>query len=131
MDNWEACMQFHAVLPFLFTVFSAVSLSAQKPIPTSTEQLLSTIARVNEIKASDLNVVVMKAYGGDRQAQYLLAHVYEQEHLLKRDLAVALAWMSKSAAQGYVPAELALGLLYLREPTDSMPVGEYGRAARW
>jgi TPR repeat protein len=124
-------MQLCPVLPFLLAVFFAASLSAQKPIPTSTEQHLATVARVNGMKASDLNVVVMKAHDGDREAQYLLALVYERGHLLGRDLAAAQVWMSKSADQGYVPAELGMGLLYLHEPKDAIPVGDYGRAERW
>jgi TPR repeat protein len=131
MENWEARMQLRRVLPFLFTVFFAVSLSAQKPIPLSTEEHLATVARVNGMNASDLNAVVMKAQDNDREAQYLLALVYERGQLLKKDLAAAQTWMSKSAEQGYVPAELGMGLLYLHEPKDAMPVGDYGRAERW
>jgi TPR repeat protein len=124
-------MQLRHVLPFLLAVFFAASLSAQKPIPTSAEQHLATVARVNGMKASDLNLVVMKAHDGDREAQYLLALVYERGHLLGRDLAAAQVWMSKSADQGYLPAELNMGLLYLHEPKDRRPVGDYGSAERW
>jgi uncharacterized protein len=131
MGNWEVRMQLRRVLPLLFTVFFAVNLSAQHPIPMSAEQRLAIVARVNGMKASELNAVVMKAHDGDREAQYLLALVYERGQLLKKDLAAAETWMSKSAEQGYVPAELDMGLLYLHEPKDAMPVGDYGRAERW
>jgi TPR repeat protein len=131
MKSWEGRMQLRPILPFLFTVFFAVSLSAQQPIPISAEQHLATVARVNGIKASDLNAVVMKAHEGEREAQHLLALVYERGHLLSRDLATAQIWMAKSADHGYVPAELDMGLFYLHEPKDAMPVGDYGRAERW
>ena len=124
-------MHLGLALSFLFAVLFSVSLSGQKPIPPSFEQHLATIARVYGMNASEVNAVLMKAHDGDREAQYLLALVYERGHLLKRDLAIAQIWMSKSAEQGYVPAELGMGLLYLHEPEDAIPVGDYGVAERW
>jgi TPR repeat protein len=131
MGNWQAGMQLRFVLPFLSIVFLAVSLSAQKPIPISTEQHLAAIARVDGMSTSDLSAVVMKAHDGDREAQYLLALAYDRGQLLGRDLAAAHIWMLKSAGQEYVPAELGMGLLYLHEPKNATPIGDYGRAEQW
>lgn len=124
-------MHLRPILPLLFTVFVRVSLSAQQPIPLSAEQHLAVITRVNEMNASDVNTVVIKAQKGEREAQYLLALVYDRGQLLRRDSATAQIWMAKSADQGYVPAELDMGLFYLHEPKDAMPIGDYGRAERW
>jgi TPR repeat protein len=124
-------MSLRPPLAFLSAMFFAVGLSAQKPIPVSAQEHLATIARVDGMKTSDLNALVMQAQDGDREAEYLLALVYEHGHLLRRDLASAQIWISRSAEQGYVPAQLGIGLLYLHGPKDAMPVGDYGRAERW
>ncbi len=62
-----------------------------------------------DVKTNDLNALVMQVQDGDREAEYLLALVYEHGHLLRRDFASAQIWMSKSAEQGYVPAQLGMG----------------------
>jgi len=56
-----------------------------------------------------------------------LALVYEHGHLLRRDFASVQIWMSKSAEQGYVPAQLGMvaELLYLNK-LSSVYHGETG-----
>jgi TPR repeat protein len=86
---------------------------------------------MNEMNPSDGSALFMKAQEGDREAQYLVALLYEAGHLVMRDLASAHVWMSKSAEQGYAPAELGLGLLFLHGPQYAAPVRDYSRAERW
>src|SRR5213079_885072 len=124
-------MSLRPPLALLSAIFFAVSLSAQKPLPVSTEEHLATLARVDGMKTSDLNALFVQAKYGGREAEYLWALVYEQGRLLKRDFASAQIWMSRAAEQGYVPAQLGMGLLYLHEPKGATPVGDYGRAERW
>jgi TPR repeat protein len=124
-------MDLRFVLPLLFAILSTVSLFGQKPIPESAEKHIAALARVRAMNASDLNTLVMKARDGDQESQYLLALAYGEGDLVKRDLALSQVWMTKSAEQGYAPAELRLGLSFLHGPQYAAPVHDYGLAERW
>ncbi|MGD1078694.1 MAG: tetratricopeptide repeat protein [Candidatus Sulfotelmatobacter sp.] len=53
-----------------------------------------------------------KAEAGDPIAQFDLAKLYIDGKLLKKDPGQAIEWLRKSAGQGYVGAEFALGIMY-------------------
>lgn len=63
-----------------------------------------------------------KAYGGQVEAQYELARMYEQGKGTRRDLGQALNWYRKSAGQGHEKAQARLGYMYLHgEGVDRNP----------
>jgi hypothetical protein len=79
----------------------------------------------------DFTNVVSDAQSGHREAQYLMALVCGEGRLVPKDFAVARRWMLKSAEQGYVPAQGAMGEMYLIGVRDNGPIPDYGDADRW
>jgi TPR repeat protein len=128
--TWEARMNLRNALPFMLAAFFVVPLPAQERLPAATEALLATRARLDGMTQSSLSEVISNAHSGDREAQYLLALVYEQGRLVPRDLASVRAWMLKSAQQGYAPAQTGMGRIYLNKSSGSA-VREYADADRW
>jgi TPR repeat protein len=75
--------------------------------------------------------VVSQAQAGQREAQYLVALVYEEGRLVIRDHASAASWMLKSAEQEYVPAQTGMGELYIAGAKDDGPIPHRGDAEKW
>jgi TPR repeat protein len=106
-------------------------MPAQDRLPASTQTRFATVARLEALPLSDFTRVESEAQSGHREAQYLMALVYEQGRLVPRDFAQARSWMLKSAEQGYVPAQGAMGEMYLNNVRDHGPISDYADADRW
>jgi len=82
-------------------------------------------------QTADLADVQKKAEAGDVRAQFELAAAYFQGNGVAKEPVQGIFWLRKSAAQGYVGAEYALGRLY-QTGTESMVVPKDAReAANW
>lgn len=122
----------HKVLPIsAFLVLLMGAARAQQPLPASTLTHLATMARLEALSLADFAEVVSEAQSGHREAQYLMALVYEEGRLVPRDFAVSRSWMLKSAEQGYVPAQDGMGEMYLNNVKHDGPIPDYGEAERW
>ena len=77
----------------------------------------------------DFASVQGKARGGDAIAQYYLARDYISGTGVARDPVQGLAWLRKSAEQGYFGAEYALAYMYLNG-AEKLPKDEH-EAAKW
>lgn len=110
--------------------FLAVSVTAQEGLPASYRERLATLDRLKRMTATDVQDLTSQAQSGAPDAQYVLALVYGIGRLVPRDEAAAQRWMLKSAEQGYVPAEAAVGEHYL-DKHRSGPVPNYADADRW
>jgi TPR repeat protein len=128
-------MRPHRSLPTITAVvaviFLVASLHAQQPLPVSTQVRLATLSRLKALTQGDFTELSAKAQSGDREAQYSLALVYEQDRVVPRDPVAARNWMLKSAEQGYVPAQEAMGEIYLDSPGPGTVVRNSGEADRW
>ena len=125
-------MKLFSWLPFTAAaVLFATPLPAQQSLPESTQEQLAALARVEVLTPGEFKTLLFQAQSGDREAQYLLALIYEQGLLVPRDFAVARSWMLKSAEQGYAPAQGAMGVMYLTNVRDNGPIPDYGDADRW
>ena len=120
------------VLPMSAVLLLLVgAVRAQDRLPTSTQARLATAARLEAMSLRDFTRVESEAQSGHREAQYLMALVYGEGRLVPRDFAVARRWMLKSAEQSYVPAQGAMGEMYLNGVRDDGPIPDYGDADRW
>jgi TPR repeat protein len=129
---WEALQPLHKVLPiFAVLLLSVGVVPAQERLPASTQMRLAIWAHVESLGQSDLPGLLSEAQCGDRKAEHLLALVYGEGRLVPKDLATARTWMLKSAEQGYVPAQGAMGEMYLNNVRDNGPIPDYGDAERW
>lgn len=63
---------------------------------------------------SPADVIRKKAEGGDREAQYKLAVLYQQGKGVPHDTRMAAEWFRKSAEQDYSPAQNDIGTLYMQ-----------------
>ena len=68
------------------------------------------------------------AQGGDAEAQFDLAVMYDTGDGVERDAAHALKWYKKAAEQGLAKAQFNLAVLYF---TGDGAVKDYGRAVKW
>jgi uncharacterized protein len=107
------------------------TVPAQDRLPNSTQTRLATVARLEALPLSDLTRVEAEAQSGHREAQYLVALMYGEGLLVPKDFAAARSWMLKSAEQGYVPAQGAMGEMYLINVRDNGPIPDYADADRW
>jgi TPR repeat protein len=122
----------HKVLPiFAVLLLSVGAVPAQEQLPASTQARLAIWAHVESLGPSDLPGLLSEAQSGDRKAEHLLALVYEEGRLVPKELATARTWMLKSAEQGYVPAQGAMGEMYLNNVRHDGPIPDYGDAERW
>jgi TPR repeat protein len=80
-------------------------------------------------QGEDFASVQGKAQAGDARAQYYLAKDYIGGTGVARDPVQGLAWLRKSADQGYFGAEYALGYMYLNG-AEKLPKDEH-EAAKW
>jgi hypothetical protein len=71
-----------------------------------------TIASVSA-QSQNLDDIRHKAEAGDANAQFHLAQAYIEGKDIAKDPAQGLAWLRKSADQGYFGAEYALAYMYL------------------
>jgi hypothetical protein len=71
-----------------------------------------TIASVSA-QDQNLDAIRHKAEAGDANAQFHLAQAYIEGKDMAKDPAQGLAWLRKSADQGYFGAEYALAYMYL------------------
>jgi TPR repeat protein len=125
-------MKLHRLLPLaVASVLVVTPLRAQQPLPASTHAFRSTLARLETLSQSDFAEIISKAQSGDPEAQYFLALMYDEGTLVPKDHATALAWMLKSAEQGYSAAEDRMGEMYLQNDREDGPVREYADADRW
>ena len=125
-------MALHKVLPAFAIFYLFVSVApAQAPLPTSTQAQFATEARLEGMTLDDFTKVVSQAQAGQREAQYLVALVYEEGRLVIRDHASAASWMLKSAKQEYVPAQTGMGELYIAGVKDDGPIPHRGDAEKW
>jgi hypothetical protein len=69
-----------------------------------------TVASVSA-QDQDFAAVQRKAEAGDPIAQFDLAKAYIDGKMVAKNLTLAVAWLRKSAAQDYVGAEYALGIM--------------------
>jgi len=106
-------------------------LSAQEPLPASTQAWLAELSSLRVLTQSDFTDISSKARSGDKEAQYWMALLYGDGRLVPKDDATARDWMLKSAEQGYAPAQERMGGMYLGNMTKSSSVRDYGEADRW
>ena len=125
-------MALHKVLPAFAIFYLFVSVApAQAPLPTSTQAQLATEARLEGMTLDDFTKVVSQAQAGQREAQYLVALVYEEGRLVIRDHGSAASWMLKSAEQEYVPAQTGMGELYIAGVKDDGPIPHRDDTEKW
>jgi Sel1 repeat-containing protein len=81
----------------------------------------------------NLDDIRHKAEAGDANAQFHLAQTYMEGKDVAKDPAQGLAWLQKSADQGYVGAEFALAYMYLngaaKLPKDPHKAADWFRKA--
>ncbi len=82
------------------------------------------------ISAQDQNLAAIrhKAEAGDPIAQFDLARAYMDGKVVKKEPGQAVEWLRKSAGQGYVGAEFALG--FMCETGVGLPKDQH-EAAKW
>ena len=124
-------MRLQSVLPFIASLTVAMCpLLAQERLPNSYLNYLAIAARLERLTLDDVKGLASKAQSGEPMAQYLLALIYDQGRLLPRDRESSRQWMLKAAEQGYVPAQVGLGEMYLANARTG-PVPDYPHAERW
>jgi len=124
-------MRLQSVLPFIASLTVAMCpLLAQERLPNSYLNYLAIAARLERLTLDDVKGLASKAQSGEPVAQYLLALIYDQGRLLPRDRESSRQWMLKAAEQGYVPAQVGLGEMYLANARTG-PVPDYPDAERW
>ena len=99
------------VIPFLLV---ASRLPAGNS-PDPTRARLESSAHVAALTQSDFTVLSSHAESGDREAQYWLGLLYDEGRIVPKDAEQAERWFLKSADQGYVPAQRALGIVYWKD----------------
>lgn len=126
-------MKLRSSLPFfpVALVLFVTLLRAQQTLPASTQLFRSTLAHLERLSGSDFMEISSKAQSGEPEAQYLLALIYDEGMFVPKDHVAGLAWMLKSAEQGYTPAEDRMGEMYLQNLRGDGPVREYAEADRW
>jgi hypothetical protein len=93
--------------------------------------LIAFCAITVSLSAQDQNLDAIrpKAEAGDPIAQFDLAKAYMDGKVVKKDPAQAVEWLKKSAGQGYVGAEFALGIMY-QTGVFGLPKDQH-EAANW
>jgi TPR repeat protein len=120
------------VLPIsVVLLLLAGAVLAQDRLPASTQARLATTAYLESLALPDFTKIISNAQSGDREAQHLVALVYLENRLVPKDIATARGWMLKSAEQGYVPAQAAMGEMYLSGIRHHGAIPDYDDAERW
>lgn len=69
-------------------------------------------ARMEKLKASDIERLQAAGERGDLQAQYMLGGAYYNGNGVARDASRGVHWLLKAAEGGYAPAQCDLGVMY-------------------
>lgn len=69
------------------------------------------------------------AEAGDAQARFDLGLAYRKGLCVDKDTKSALSWLERSAEQGHIPAQHALGDIFFSG--DGLPAPDYPRAKEW
>ena len=99
-------------IPFIL-VFASPLAARHSPDPTKARLLTS--AHVAALTQRDFALLSSRAESGNREAQYWLGCIYKDGRIVQKDAEKSERWFLKSANQGYVPAERALGLTYWKD----------------
>jgi uncharacterized protein len=90
-----------------FPLLAALALPAQQAAsPTSFR--VRYVAPLVVLTQYEFKQVQSEAESGDRDAQYFLALIYDQGKLVKKNREQFIDWLTKSAEQGYAPAQQLL-----------------------
>lgn len=101
-------MNLRLLLPsFAFPLLAALALPAQQSAsPTPFRVRYS--AQLVVLTQDEFKQVLSEAQSGDRDAQYWLALIYDQGKLVAKNCEQFIGWLTKSAEQGYAPAQQLL-----------------------
>ena len=103
-------MKVRNLLPaLLFTCLTPSLISAQQAVDP-TQARLKITAHLASLTRHDVESLLSEARSGNPEAQYWLTLVYEEGSLVPKDMAQFESWLIKSAEQGFVCSEAALGL---------------------
>ena len=94
----------------LFLLAASSLRAGHSPDPTQTR--LATSARLAALTRSDFDTLSSRAESGDREAQYWLGCIFDEGRITQKDAERSEMWFLKSADQGYIPAQRALGFTY-------------------
>jgi len=79
-----------------------------------------------DLTQSDFRALLSRAESGDRETQYRLALSYSHENgTVPSNDAASREWMLRSAEQGYAPAQVRIGMMFLGA------TGDFGKADLW
>jgi TPR repeat protein len=115
----------------LFSFLFAGAVLAQDRLPASTQARLATAAYFKRLALPDFAKIMSKAQSGDRERQHLVGLIFLEDRLVPKNLALARSWMLKSAEQGYVPAQAAMGEMYLNGIRHNGAIPDYPDAEKW
>ena len=111
---------------------AVISMSFRLPC---IELIVCCVIAVTPASAQNKNLddIRQKAEAGDANAQYHLAQKYMEGKDVAKDPAQGVAWLQKSADQGYFGAEYALAYMYLtgaaKLPKDPHKAADWFRKA--
>lgn len=84
------------------------------------------IAAKDPFLSSEFNQLLQSAERGNPDIQYQIAKRYYTGAGVPSDKINAITWLNKSAEQGYLPAQKALGILYLDGDGSVLAIPEKG-----
>jgi TPR repeat protein len=114
-----------SLLAATLLVFYVSALAAQQATRPSSFRVQYG-AQLVVLTRDEFIQVVSEAQSGDRDAQYWLALIYDQGKLVPKDRQQFVGWLTKSAEQGYAPAQQLLQT-GVQTGADRDPV----KAERW
>jgi hypothetical protein len=88
----------------LLATFALPAQQAASPKPFRVQYAAQLVVLTED----EFKQVLSEAQSGDREAQYWLALIYDQGMLVPKDHEQFLSWLTKSAEQGYAPAQQRL-----------------------
>ena len=92
---------------FAFLLLAALALPAQQS-GSPTPFRVQYGAQLFVLTQDEFKQVLSEAQSGDRDAQYWLALIYDQGKLVAKNREQFIDWLTKSAEQGYAPAQQLL-----------------------
>jgi TPR repeat protein len=104
-------MKIRDALPVVLLLLAASNLAAEHS-PDPTRIRLANWAHLAALTQRDFSALSSEAESGHREAQFWLGSIFVQGRLVQKDYEQAEMWFLKSAEDGYIPAQRALGLLY-------------------
>jgi TPR repeat protein len=102
-------MRVRKLLPVLLFSFLATSEITAQQKSDPTQDRLAIVSHIAGLTHNDLELLSSEARSGNPEAQYWLAMVYEEGRLVPWDIPQFENWLVKSAEQGFVRSEEALG----------------------